>query len=58
MTRRQRAIACAIGIIPTSVAGIALVRCRCSVAAYTIEVATALAYILFILATPRNRGHR
>jgi hypothetical protein len=55
MTRAQRAIACAIGIVPTSVAGIALVRCRCSLAAYMIEVATAVAYVVFILVAPRGR---
>jgi hypothetical protein len=30
MTRAQRALACAIGIIPVSAAGIVLVRCHCS----------------------------
>jgi hypothetical protein len=53
MTRRQRAIASAIGIIPTSVAGIALVRCGCSPAAYSIEIATAICYVVFIMGAPR-----
>jgi hypothetical protein len=53
MTRRQRALASAIGIIPTSVAGIALVRCGCSPPAYAIEVITALGYLAFVLAAPR-----
>jgi hypothetical protein len=53
MTRTQRALACAIGIIPVSIAGIALVRCHCSVAAYAIEMLTAFAYLIFILVAPR-----
>lgn len=54
MTRTQRAWACAVGIIPVTVAGIALVECGSAVAAYRIEVATALAYLVFILAAPRR----
>jgi hypothetical protein len=53
MTRAQRAMACAVGIIPVSAAGIVLVRCHCSLAAYIIEIATAVSYIVFILAAPR-----
>ena len=53
MTRAQRAIAAALGIIPVSAAGIVLVRCHCTLAAYIIEVATALAYLVFILVAPR-----
>jgi hypothetical protein len=53
MTRRQRAIAAALGIVPVSVAGIALVRCHCSVTAYVIEVITAIGYVVFILVAPR-----
>jgi hypothetical protein len=55
MTRAQRAIACAIGIIPTSIAGIALVRCGCSPAAYIIEMATAVGYLVFIWVAPRSQ---
>jgi hypothetical protein len=56
MTRAQRAVACAIGIVPVSVAGIALVRCHCSLAAYTIELITAIAYVVFILVAPRSQA--
>lgn len=55
MTRAQRALACAIGIVPVSVAGIALVRCHCSIAAYTIELVTAIGYVVFILVAPRSQ---
>jgi hypothetical protein len=41
MTRAQRALACAVGIVPNSVAGIALLRCGCSTAAWALEVVTA-----------------
>jgi hypothetical protein len=53
MTRAQRALACAIGIIPVSAAGVVLVRCHCTLAAYIIEIATAMSYIVFILVAPR-----
>jgi len=53
MTRAQRALASAIGIVHVSVAGIVLVRCHCTLAAYIIEVATAVMYLVFILAAPR-----
>ena len=55
MTRAQRALACAIGIIPLSAAGIVLVRCHCTLAAYVIELITAIGYVVFILVAPR--GH-
>jgi hypothetical protein len=38
MTRAQRALACAIGFAPVTVAGIVLMRCHCTLAAYIIEV--------------------
>jgi len=53
MTRAQRALAAALGIIPVSVAGIALVRCHCSITAYVIEITTAIGYVVFILVAPR-----
>ena len=52
MTRAQRALACAIGIIPVSAAGIVLMRCHSPLAAYIIEIATALGYLIFILVAP------
>ena len=53
MTRAQRATACAIGIIPVSAAGIVLVICHCTLAAYVIELITAIGYVVFILVAPR-----
>ena len=53
MTRAQRALACAAGIIPTTVAGAALVRCHCTLAAWVIEVLTAAAYVVWIV-LPRD----
>ena len=55
MTRAQRAMACAVGIVPVSVAGVVLVRCECSLAAYIIEIATAVGCLLFVLLTPRGQ---
>jgi hypothetical protein len=49
MTRAQRALACAIAIVPLSISGVALVRCHCSLAAYVIELTTALGYAVFVL---------
>lgn len=49
MTRQQRALACAIGIVPVSLAGIALVRCGCATAAFAVELVTAAAYLAWIL---------
>jgi hypothetical protein len=49
MTRAQRAIACAIGIIPVTVAGIALVRCGCGTVAWALELFTAAVYLVWIL---------
>lgn len=54
MTRKQRAMACAIAIVPVSAAGLALVFCNCVIAAYTIELVTAAAYLVFIMAAPRS----
>jgi hypothetical protein len=53
MTRAQRAVACAIGIVPTTLAGAALVKCHCSLTAYIIELITAIGYVVFILVAPR-----
>jgi hypothetical protein len=56
MTRRQRAVASAAGIIPATIAGVALVRCGSGFAAYIIEIATAVVYIIFILTAPRGQA--
>lgn len=49
MTRRQRAWACAAGIIPVTIAGIALVRCGCGTVAWALELFTAAVYLVWIL---------
>jgi hypothetical protein len=49
VTRAQRAIAAALGIVPITIAGIALLRCGCATAAYTLELVTAAAYLVWIL---------
>lgn len=56
MTRRQRALACAIGIAPLTIAGIRLVKCGCATDAYIIEIATAVAYLVFVLLAPWGQG--
>lgn len=52
MTPQQRALACAVGIIPTTIAGIALMKCGCAAVAYTLELSTAAAYLLWFLLWP------
>jgi len=49
MNRRQRALACAIGIVPLTIAGIALLRCGCAFAAFAIEIGVGLLYFIWIL---------
>ena len=46
MTRAQRARVAALAIAPVTVAGIALIRCGRSQAAWAIEIATAIAFSL------------
>ena len=53
MTRRQRAGVAAAAIAPATIAGIALIRCGCSEAAWAIEIATAFLFALWILASRR-----
>jgi hypothetical protein len=52
----HRAMACAVAIVPVTVAGIALMRCHCALAAYVIEVIAAIGYLVFILAVPRGQA--
>lgn len=54
MSRTNRALACAIAIVPITISGVALVRCHCSPAAYIIEIATAVSYLVFVLLAPRG----
>src|ERR1700674_1784278 len=50
MNRRLRAGVAAAAIAPATVAGIALIRCGCSQAAWTIEIATAVIFSSWIVA--------
>ena len=49
LSRRQKAVASAVGIIPLTVAGIALLRCGCAFAAFAIEIGVGLAYLVWVL---------
>jgi hypothetical protein len=51
MTRRQRAGVAAAAIAPTTVSGLALIKCGCSQAAWTIEILTAVVFALWLLAS-------
>lgn len=53
MTRRQRALACTWAIIPVTISGLALLRCGCVVAAWTVELLTAAAYLSWIFLAKR-----
>lgn len=48
MNRQQRAVACTMAIIPVTIAGIALLHCGCTVAAWTVELLTAAAYFVWM----------
>lgn len=49
MSRAQRALVAAAAVAPVTISGLALIRCHCSTAAWTIEVATALVFALWVL---------
>jgi len=49
LSRKQKAVASAVGIIPLTIAGIALLKCGCASAAFTIEIAVGLFYFIWIL---------
>ena len=48
LTRQQRALFCAVGIVPVTVAGIALIRCGCVTSAWILEIVVAGSYLLWI----------
>lgn len=48
LSRRQKAVACAVAIVPVTFAGIGLIRCGCAVTAWVIEIAVAAGYSLWI----------
>jgi len=49
LTRRQKAVASAIGIIPLTIAGLTLLRCGCAFAAFAIEIGVGLLYFVWVL---------
>lgn len=49
LSRKQKAVASAVGIIPLTVAGTALIRCGCAFAAFAIEIGVGLLYFVWIL---------
>lgn len=53
MSRRQRAVACAAAIIPVTVAGLELLRCGSTAAAWILELLTAAAYLSWIFSADR-----
>jgi hypothetical protein len=53
MTRAQRAKVASAAIAPVTVAGLVLIRCNCSGAAWTIEILTAVIFTMWVLARRR-----
>jgi hypothetical protein len=49
LSRHQKAVASAVGIIPLTISGFALLRCGCVFAAFAIEVGVGLLYFVWIL---------
>ncbi len=52
-----RALVAAVGIVPVTIGGIALIRCGCSPVAWTLEFGTAVLYLVWIfLPRPRHES--
>jgi hypothetical protein len=49
LSRRQKAVASAVGIIPLTISGFALLRCGCVFAAFAIEMGVGLIYLVWVL---------
>jgi len=49
VTHTERALACAVGIVPATVAGVLLLRCGATGEAWTLEVVTAIVYLLWLV---------
>jgi hypothetical protein len=49
LSRKQKAVASAAGIIPLTISGFALLRCGCVFAAFVIELGVGLLYFIWIL---------
>jgi hypothetical protein len=48
LSRKHKAVACAVGIIPVTFAGFGLIKCHCVMTAWIIEITVAVAYSLWI----------
>ncbi len=49
LSRRQKAVASAVGIIPLTISGFALLRCGCAFAAFAIEIGVGVLYFVWML---------
>jgi len=49
LSRKQKAVASAAGIIPLTIAGFVLLRCGCAFAAFGIEIGVGLLYFVWVL---------
>jgi hypothetical protein len=55
MNRQERAIVCAVAIIPVTLAGVELIRCGCGLGAWILELLTA---VIVRKVDQRTGGHR
>jgi hypothetical protein len=49
LSRRQKALASALAVIPLTISGIFLLKCGCPSAAFTIEILVGVAYFVWVL---------
>ncbi len=49
LSRKQKAVASAVGIVPLTIAGFVLLRCGCAFAAFGIEIGVGLLYFVWVL---------
>ena len=49
LSRKQKAVASAVGIIPLTIAGLFLLKCGCAFAAFAIEIGIGLLYFVWVL---------
>ncbi len=49
LSRKQKAVASAAGIIPLTIAGFVLLKCDCAFAAFAIEIGVGLLYFVWVL---------
>jgi hypothetical protein len=49
LSRKQRPVACAAGIIPVTITGFVLLRFACAFAAFVIEISAGLLSLVWVL---------